>query len=255
MTDWPKVWVLFGTYKRTNAALGTIESLRKHLKYPNLHFHICDDNSGETDDGTNRWHVGVLSDAFAEFYPEVTWHEMDTPPGKFDTGGNVNRGIQLAQQSGSNIHMLVFDDWALNRDLDIRPHVDILDTRQDVGFIRLSFLTPGIAGVCMHYECPRLNAAHIWLRLIREWSIANPWYRDTYLVSMQPYIAHLRFFNSYGYFMHGVNPGVTETEKGRDYLNSNLGEGGPQILHHVGLSVSHAPWGHMVGRAHWYAKL
>ena len=255
MNNWPKIWVLFGTYKRTVCALNTIESLHQHLKYPNLHFHICDDNSGTTDDGTDRWHVGVLSDAFAQWYPDVTHHEMQTPPGKFNTGQNINQGIQTAHNSGSDIHMLVFDDWGLQRDLDIRPHVDVLDTRKDVGFCRLSYLTPGISGVCVNYHSDRMNADYIWLRCIRDWSINNPWQTDGYLVSMQPYIAHKRFFDSYGYFMQNVNPGITETQKTGDYLSSSLGENGPQILHHIGLSVTHAPWGHMVGRAHWYAKL
>jgi hypothetical protein len=240
MTDWPPVWVLFGTYKRTTCAVNTIESLHKYLKYPNLHYHICDDGSGTTDDGTDRWHVGVLSDAFAQWHPEVSWHEMQTPPGKFNTGGNINLGIQTAQNAGCQIHMLVFDDWALERevDLDIRPHVDILDSRDDVGFIRLSYLTPGLGSVVVNYHSDRLNADHIW-----------------YLVSMQPYIAHLRFFNAYGYFMQNVNPGITETQKTTDYLRSPHGENGPQILHHIGLSISHSPWGHMVGRANDYAKI
>jgi hypothetical protein len=153
--------------------------------------------------------------------------------------------------------MLVFDDWALERevDLDIRPHVDILDSRDDVGFIRLSYLTPGLGSVVVNYHSDRLNADHIWLRLIRDWSINNPWQTDGYLVSMQPYIAHLRFFNAYGHFMQNVNPGITETQKTTDYLRSPHGENGPQILHHIGLSISHSPWGHMVGRANDYAKI
>lgn len=77
--DWPKIWCILATYKRTETALETIDSLREYLIYPNIHFHIADDGSRETDDGTGRWHVGVLADRIAEFYPEVTWHEMDTP--------------------------------------------------------------------------------------------------------------------------------------------------------------------------------
>jgi len=253
--DWPKVWVLFATFRRTEAALGTIKSLGEHLKYPNLHFHICDDGSGETDDGTDRWHVGILAEAFAEFAPDVTWHEMDTPPGQFNTGGNINRGIRIAKENGCEIHMLNFDDWALLRELDIRPHVDLLDFNKDIGFIRLSYLVPGMAGVCMGYEASeRLSrSGHIWLRLIRGWSMRNPWKTDNYLVSTQPYVAHVRFFETYGWHPENCNPGVAETKLGAQYLHSIHGENGPQILHYIGPYTTHAPWGHMVGRANFYA--
>jgi len=255
MTPWPKVWLIFATFKRTTAALGTIDSLRKYLVYPNLHWHVADDGSGATDDGTDRWHVGVLTERIAEFYPEVTWHEMDTPPGKFNTGGSINKGILAARDSGASIHMLNFDDWALQRELDIRPHVDLLDINEAIGFIRLSYLVSGMAGVCMgHLSSERLNCGgHVWLRLIRDWSTNNPWATDNYLVSTQPYLAHTRFFDAYGWHPEHCNPGEAETGLGAQYLRSSLKENGPQILYHIGPFTTHAPWGHMVGRANYYA--
>ena len=255
MADWPKVWVLFATFKRTETAIGTVQSLGKYLKYPNLHFHVCDDGSGETDDGTGRKHIDVIMDEFVRFYPGITGHEMDTPHGQFNTGGNINRGIQLARESGSDIHMLVFDDWALLRELDIRIHADLLDINKSVGFIRLSFLVPGIAGVCVgHMSSERMGGGgHMWFRLIRDWSTRNPWKTETYLISTQPYIAHTRFFEAYGWHPENCDPGGAETSLGHQYLSSPLGEDGPQILDYIGPFVTHAPWGHMVGRAHFYA--
>lgn len=250
--NWPKVWVLFATYKRTEAAINTIRSLGKYLKYPNLHFHICDDGSGETDDGTDRWHVGVLAEEFSAFHPEVTWHEMNTPLGQFNTGGNINKGIRAAAANGANIHMLVFDDWALLRELDLRPAVDVLDTYTSVGFIRLSYKVPGLAGVCVRYDIKRLNnEPWIWFRLIRDWSLRNPWEQQAYLVSTQPYVAHKRFFDHYGYHPEGVDPGEAEIGMGRQYNRGS--ESGPQILLDIGIATTHAPWGHLAGRAHDYA--
>lgn len=252
MADWPKVWVLFATYKRTEAAINTVRSLGEYLKYPNLHFHICDDGSGETDDGTGRWHVGVLAEEFGAFHSEVTWHEMDTPLGKFNTGGNINRGIQAAAANGSNIHVLVFDDWSLQRELDLRPAADVLDTFASVGFIRLSYRVPGLAGVCVRYDVKRLgNAPWMWFRIIREWSLRNPWVQQTYLVSTQPYIAHKRFFDHYGYHPEKVDPGDSEIGMGMQYNQGD--ENGPQILFNIGVCTTHAPWAHSVGRAHDYA--
>lgn len=253
MSDWPKVWLIFATYKRTNIALATIESLRRYLIYPNLHWHVADDGSGETDDGTNRWHVGVLVDKIAEFYPEVTYHEMSTPPGQYNTGGNINKAIHAARANGCLIHMLNFDDWVLLQQLDICPMVDVLDVHESVGFIRLSYMMPGLAGLTVRYDAPRANRNWIWYRLIRDWTLSNPWKSDRYMVSTQPYVAHYRFFQSYGMHPENIAPGEAEIGMGNQYINSALGEDGPQILFSIGPRMAHSPWGHTALRSNYYA--
>lgn len=250
--DWPPVWLLFATYKRTDACLETISRIKKFLIYPNLHIHICDDGSGPTDDGTNRWHVGVLVDAISEIDPDVTWHEMDTPPGKFNTGGNINKGIQIARDHGCLIHMLNFDDWGLFRPLDLRYPVDILDTFEQVGFIRLSYLVPGDAGIICNYAGKHTGEPYMWLRHIRDWQRSNPWQRNEYTVSTQPYVAHWRFFETYGLHPEHCNPGQAEVGLGYQYNVHPIGERGPQILTMIGESITHAPWEHLVGRANDY---
>ena len=253
--DWPKIWLIFATYKRTAAALTTIESLGRYLKYPNVHFHIASDGSGETDDGTGRRHVDVMAGEAVKWFGDVTAHEMETPPGQFNTGGNINEGIHQATADGADIHILVFDDWALFRELDLKPMVDVLDTHSQVGFVRLSYYVPGNAGLMVGYDLPRLGGEHMFFRLIRDWSLRNPWHTDTYTVSTQPYIAHRRFFEAYGYHPEHVNPGIAECNLGTQYNISGLGENGPQILWYIGPGVVHAPWAHLVGRAHDYAKV
>jgi hypothetical protein len=255
VSDWPKVWLIFATYKRTNASLATIESLRRYLIYPNLHWHVADDGSGETDDGTGRWHAGVLTDAIAKFYPQVTYHEMNTKSGTFNTGGNINKAIEAARDNDCLFHLLNFDDWALFRELDIRPMVDVLETNQHVGFIRLSYWVPGMAGVSVRYDAPRCGGCYIWIRLIRGWTLRNSWVTDSYMVSTQPYVAHYRFFEAYGMHPEHCSPGEAETGLGRQYNESPLGENGPQILFPVGVCTTHAPWNHSTGRAHDYARI
>jgi hypothetical protein len=255
MSDWPRVFVIFATHKRTETCLQTIDSLQKYLKYPNIHYHIADDGSHETDDGTGRRHLDVLLERFRQFAPDVTWHEMDTKPGHFNTGGNCNRAITEMLAQGDNIYLLNFDDWTLIKELDIRPMADVLDTCPDVGFIRLSWLTPGISGVVARYDAPRSLGPYMWLRLIRSWSVENPWYTDSYLVSMQPFIAHIRFHEAYGLYQENVNPGICETEMTTRYLKHSLGESGPQILHPIGPCWDHSSYGHTTGRANDYAKV
>lgn len=250
MTEWPTVWLIFATYKRTQSALRTIDSLHKHLIYPNLHWHIADDGSGETDDGTNGWHVGELVNRIASFYPQVTYHELSTPAGSFNTGGNINKGIRAMKANGSSLYMLNFDDWALFRDLDIRPMVDILDTRQDVGCVRLSYWVPGLAGVAHRYDSPRTSGCHIWFRLIRRWCQENPWERQNYLVSTQPYVAHARFHDAYGMHPERCNPGEAEVGLGYQYCQGD--ESQPQILFPIGPCTVHAPWEHSAPRGNDY---
>jgi len=257
-TEWPKVGILFATYKRTQAALRTIDSLKQYLVYPNLTWHVCSDGSGKTDDGTERIHVDVCREAIAQFAPTVTAHEMDTKPGAFNTGGNINRGLEAIYARGCDIYYLCFDDWALTRELDIRPHVDVLDTHEQVGFIRLSYHVPGHGALSVRYDAPRLGtpgnpAGYMWWRLIRGWSLQNPWERDTYLVSTQPFVAHRRFHAAYGMHPENCSPGDAEIGLGKQYNESPLGENGPQILWQIGPITVHAPYAHLVGRAHDYA--
>ena len=252
---WPKVWLIFATYRRTELALNTIRSLKEYLVYPNLHWHVADDGSGKTDDGTDRWHVGVLTEAIAEFYPDVTWHEMDTPPDQYNTGGNINRAIRAMQDAGCDIYMLNFDDWALAYGLDIRSAVDVLDHEPSVGFVRLSYHVPGHGLLTVSYDAPRMNTAYMWERIIREWSVSNPYGdRDHYLVSTQPYVAHMRFHDAYGWHPENISPGLAEIGLSNQYTHSPLGESGPQILWQIGPITVHAPWKHMKGHAHLYAE-
>jgi hypothetical protein len=217
-----------------------------------LHWHVCDDGSGKTDDGTDRWHVGVLTEAIAEFYPQVTYHEMSTPAGQFNTGGNINKGIRAARENGCDIYHLNFDDWALFRDLDIRPMVDVLDTHEQVGFVRLSYHVPGLAGLNHRLDSPRTSGCWIWFRLIRLWCLENPWEQQGYLVSTQPYVAHMRFHDAYGMHPENCSPGHAEIGLGGQY-NGVHDESKPWILFPVGPCTVHAPWEHSAARAHDYA--
>ena len=197
----------------------------------------------------------MLLDRFRQFAPDVTWHELDTPRGRFNTGHNANYAINLMREQGDSIYLLNFDDWTLLHDLDIRPYAEVLDRYAEVGFVRLSWLTPGISGVCVRYDADHSVGPMMWLRLIRQWSVENPWATDGFLVSMQPFIAHWRFHEAYGMYKENVNPGVCETEMTERYVRHPYGENGPQILHPIGGCWDHSAYGHTTGRANDYAKV
>jgi len=251
MSDWPKVVVVFASHKRTKTALETLDSLREHLIYPNLWYHVAVDGGRYTDDGTNREQIHVLMDKIREWTPNVSGHFLDTPAGQFNTGKSINMGIQYAKENGAEIHMLNFDDWARIAPLDLRPAVDVLQTHSQVGFVRLSYWVPGLSGHAVRLDTPHMGGCHIWFRLIRKWCLENPWERQAYLVSTQPYIAHTRFFDYYGYHPENCNPGEAEVGMGHLY-NRVSHEDGPQILFDIGTCTTHAGWGHIAPRANDY---
>lgn len=249
--DWPPVWVLIATYKRTEVSLRAIENNLKFLDYPNLHYHIADDGSGETDDGTHRWHVGVLAEAIGG---DVTWHEMDTPEGQFNTGGNINRGIEIAQQNGCSIYLVICDDDMLVEPWDIRPHVDLLDTHPAVGALRCAHLSEGQGVLIQSFVTERVQKRYLWGRIIRDWSINNPWETQTYLAIFDTIIFHQRFFDAYGKMVEHQHPGITECELCKAYNYSPLGEDGPQVMLPLGPNPG-SPWKHISKRAHYYRAL
>jgi hypothetical protein len=252
MSDWPCVWILFVTFRRTESAIRTLHSLQTYLHYPNLHLHICDDGSRITDDGTDRNHIEVLKESW---YGSVSAHEMQTPWGEFNMGGNTNEGIRQAREAGIEHLFLVQDDTLLVDPLDLKPYVCILCEHPQVGMMRLNYLSGGLAGYFIGYQASKLGCEVTFLRLIREWSLYNPWQTDTYLAAFQPSLVHTRFYDSYGLYPENYHPGLTECGMCAHYAQSELGEDGPQVLipvHHWPMGVK---WVHLQKRAHAYKEL
>ncbi len=233
----------------------TARSLVARLKYPNLHFHVCDDGSGQADDGSGRRHVEAVVEALGG---DATWHEMDRPSGDFaracNCGGCINRGIRLAREAGASIHLMNFDDWALVEDLDLRPLADILDANENLGFIRLSYPIQGNAGIYWHYPAPRMRGRYTCLRLIRDWSRNNPYHTDAYQVATMPYIAHWRFFEAYGFHPERCSPGQAEHGLNEQYVASPLGEDGPHSVYPVGWAIDCVPHRNIADRGEEYDR-
>jgi hypothetical protein len=212
------------------------------LKYPNLHYHICDEGSGETDDGTSRNHIEVLASEFGE---GCTWHDMKTPRGQFNLGGNANEGIKTARFNGALIYLLVEDDTILDAPLDLRPFVDILDATGFVGYIRFNYLCAGLAGEVVGYESPRLRRTLPFLHLKRSYS------NNHYVPAFNPALLHYRFIEAYGWYPEGLHPGLTETRMCDQYKEKET-EDSPYVI----APLCHWPrdirWLHAAGRAHDY---
>jgi hypothetical protein len=252
MTEWPRVWLLFTTFKRTELALRSISLIKEHLQYPNLHWHVCDESSGETDDGTGRDHIEVLMTALGG---NASYHIMPTPPGEFNLGGNVNQGTRLGLEQGVEQFFITCDDDAPLECWDMRPYVDLLDTHQEVGAVRTVHLSEGTGVLIKDTRSQRLDGQlFMWGRAIREWSLRNPYGQtQSYLNTFDMILYHRRFFDAYGFFPEHEHPGLTETHFCGQYNESPLGEDGPQVW--VPLSKGPgSPWYHIGKgqRAHYY---
>lgn len=245
MNDWPSVWLLMTTYKRTEAALRTIDGLLRYLKYPNLHYHICDDGSGETDDGTERKHVAVLVNAFG---PNCTWHDIETPRGDFNLGGNVNLGIKTAKENRASIYFVTQDDALLETPLDLRPYAEILHNHQSVGYIRLNYAVTGLAGEIVAYKAESLNRFFPFLRIRRSISTNH------YVPAFAPALLHYRFIETYGWYPENVHPGLTETGMCNQFHKKET-EDSPQVLMPLSDFPRDTYWRHIAGRAHDYGAL
>jgi len=249
--QWPEVWLLFTTFKRTALALRSISLIREHLQYPNLHVHICDEDSGKTDDGTERDHLQVLIEAWGN---SVSYHVTPTPAGAFNLGGNVNRAIRLGLERGVEQFFIACDDDAPLEDWDMRPCVDLLDTHPEIGAVRLACLSEGLGVLLRTTYSERLSGQQfVWGRVVRDWSLNNPWKKQSYLNTFDMILYHRRFFEAYGFFPEHEQPGWTEVHFCAQYNYSPLGENGPQVW--VFLSAGPgSPW-HHIGkgqRAHYY---
>ena len=238
------VWILFLTFRRTIFALRTIRALKEHLFYENLHWHVCDDGSQIADDGTERSHIEVLTERIGG---DVTWHDMGTPWGQFNAGGNANQGIRIAQEHGCNQYFIVHDDSVLLDDLDLTPYVGVLKENPQAGFIRFCLLVGGMSGIVTGYRATGRMMA--FLRLIRKWCMENPWHSDSYVHAFQPALVHRRFYDAYGYYPENKTPGNTETGMCSQYNYSPLGEDGPQILWPMDLWPRNIRWFHFGLRA------
>lgn len=186
MSDWPTVAVLLITYKRTDLALRTIRGVQQNLGYDaeRLTWHIADDGSP---DG----HVAALVNEIAAHSP---------PPTVSNSG---RRGVAVSMNLGANaclqradFVLWLEDDWELARPYDLRPAVQMLQERGDVGMVRLGYVSPGIEGQII------TSAGRLWWKL-RKGS-------DTYVFSGHAALRHRRFIEAYQPYAEGLTPGETE---------------------------------------------
>lgn len=194
MTDLPRLSICMVTYRRTEQAVRTLQSLLAHLGYPKelRSFYIGDD-------GSPKEHVDALLKVL-EGENMLGYHnERVRLPGHENTyhaGPGWNRTMGIGYQNSDYV-LWMEDDWELIRDFDIIPYVILLAERQEVGMVRLSNLAVGNTLKIVSH-----NGIH-YLEYLRG---------QQYAYSGNPHLRHARFTVACGWFCETCSPGEMELD-------------------------------------------
>lgn len=197
MTDWPLVIILLLTYGRTEYALRTIKHMKEHLVYPNTKWYVAD--SGSDDESFQ-----AKMDAIGE--ENIVSHHHE----KMEPGPSWNRATKGILEHTDFLFRLE-DDWVLRDTLDLKPAVEMLNTRDDICMVRYGYL---------HVPADLEAIGHAGIHYLR--------YKKT-LVSAyggHPALTHKRLYDIYGYFNEGLGPGEIEL----DYDNKFRSTKGPDSV-------------------------
>jgi len=179
--EWPLVVCLLITYKRTDLALRTINGVIEKLDYPNIGWVIADDGSPEE-------HVAALVESIGRDVACVNANRKGV-------GVSMNLGSDKCLEYGNYILWLE-DDWELQQSFDLKPCVQLMEERQEIGMVRLGYASPGIEGQLIS------AADRLWWKLKKG--------SDTYVFSGHASLRHKRFIDAYLPYATGLTPGETE---------------------------------------------
>ena len=188
MTHWPLVPILFCTYAhsaaRTEYAIRAVCGIKTYLDYPNLAFYLADA-------GSPAEHSGRILERLGLHMPILGDHNVTRTP-----GANWNAGIQEILNH-ADVYLRMEDDFELQNKIDLRPYVEVLYDRKDVGMMRLGLLPIDLIMTTAGYN------GRIYQHMHKN---------VPYCYSGNPGLIHRRFHEDYGYYDETVGPGDCEVE-------------------------------------------
>lgn len=187
--------VIFLTYDngdgvRTEYALRSIQSLKHNLVYPDLRYYLADD-------GSPQKHVDMMREQLQDVNL-IGWHTLAN--GTY--GRNANEAWQVTQQTCS-LALFIEDDWELTEPLNLYSYASLLMERDDIGMVRLGYLNLNMRGTVFGFR------DELYWKLDRD--------ADDYVFTGHPSLRHIRFWQAYGRYPEGLNPGETELGYGLQY--------------------------------------
>jgi hypothetical protein len=193
MNNLPTLAIVMVTFQRTREAVITLKSVCENLEYPREKrgWYIADD-------GSSADHMNAIFKELMEVQGETLWdhHSQKFKPGTHFCGMGWNIGLRKAHQY-ADIVLWLEDDWHLDRRLDIRPYVQLLEERSDIGIVRLGGLAVGSDVHIVGH-----NGIH-YLQYQRS---------TQYAYSGNPLLRHKRFLDAYGWFHEERSPGEVELD-------------------------------------------
>lgn len=154
------------------------------LRYPNIGWYISN-NSG------NEQHLADVTECIESVGMEIVGQHSQ----ELSYGAGANIAWQGSGQYG-DLTLWLEDDWALQRPLDIAPYANFLMGDPAIGMIRLAQIP-----INLHSETVGYNS-QIYLKLKKNIT--------QYYFSGNPSLRHSRFFDFYGPYPEGYDPGHTE---------------------------------------------
>src|SRR3972149_4440506 len=183
MNERPRVGILLITYKRTDLAVLTIRGVKQHLSYPDLIWHIADD-------GSQPGHVETL-------LREIDRDDTSlTDARRAGVGKSMNLGMDIRLARGAEYILWLEDDWQLVFPFDLAPVVGLMQEREDIGMVRLGYLSPSISAQMIS------AAGQLWWHLKRN--------GETYIFAGHASLRSRSFCLAYGHYVEGLAPGETE---------------------------------------------
>jgi len=202
MSEVAAVYVLLTTYQRTDLALRTIKGIKQYLQWPNLGWVLVDDGSSPEE-------VGSLLEAMKP--ANHIWAYCSAHKG---VGHNMNVGLEHIWSIGGSLVFLTEDDWELTEPLDFSPYVNLLLNHEDIGYVRMGYLSAGVKGELISRD------NRLWFDIAR-----NPNYQYNY--AGHAGLRHKRLFDAVGTFSEGLSPGRNELDFCSKY---NYAQYAPKIV-------------------------
>lgn len=242
----PLVDVVIVHYERPHELAETMQSLRKNLRYPNLRWVVADDHSSQE----------ALEFVRNQVQPDILFCTKE----RSGLGLNTNNALRTLE---SDFIFLTMDDRVLEREIDLRPGVDVLARFPQFGMVRYSGMEGHVTVSQSHElaagsdsifpDAPRFYTVYEISK--KRASILGPF--SLYVYSGEPHLKHRRFHEVYGLYKEGYKVGPTE----EDFAHRFLAMEGPNIVYfpeflvcpfkHIGHSWQHTE--HDIGWAggHW----
>jgi hypothetical protein len=196
--------VILQTYKRTEYALAAIRALKERLAQPVGWFVV--------DDGSDDIHMEAICDELSDAL--IGFHSQ-----RIGYGALANIAWRETIKHDP-ITLWLEDDWVLDRAFDPAHYINLLNTNSEIGMVRLCRIPIGQRGEIIG------DGSEVYLKL----------YKGVhYYFSGNPSIRHSRFYEAYGDYPNGLEPGDTEVAYDAKIQNIT----GPDII----IPINIGTWG------------